>query len=431
MMLFHDKPANADITNGLKRARLLTDLAYTPVKRMAASDVVFPDGKARDFVPSWFKAGFPVKGAVYSSVVRTQKFIGYNISVETFLTAVRDGNSILYTKDHAYGVRNNSAAVYGTVCSEFVSFVWNLPASYPTSRWHLIPGNRCLGQPPLEELKLLDSLLNATHVTVITDIVRDDDGRVVSIEVSESSMPRCRRTRFTPEQFLLAWYGNEKPYRVWRLPEYSISYEPLAIAPQKWEEERGVESDPVLPAYRYNTVLCPDRGNRANYLASEPVMLDFLEEGWDMACVTPENGETFSVPVSEGKAVLPELKPGFYSACGVKADGTKSDDVFWCVCAFEDAGMPAVVHAGDTVKVHIRTAACDPVIRYSFILLSNEGAVCTGFFPGEESISGEAFLGIPAAGAPGACAPGDYVLLLTAKNRYGEYASGEFPFTVA
>ena len=50
------------------------------------------------------------------------------------------------------------------------------------------------------------------HIAIVTDILRDVDGNVHIISVSESTPPVCVTKDFTPEEFKCYWLGSG--YRV-------------------------------------------------------------------------------------------------------------------------------------------------------------------------------------------------------------------------
>src|SRR5690349_14342584 len=89
----------------VERARALSQLQWTPVA---------------DTMPSrrggYFEKGKQYTGAPYSSVRSVGRYIGFDISVPTFLAAVENPHSVLYT-ENLTGKVPNAALYYGTVCS--------------------------------------------------------------------------------------------------------------------------------------------------------------------------------------------------------------------------------------------------------------------------------------------------------------------------
>ena len=95
----------------LARAKQLTDIRWTPI-----ADV--PMYLKKEDVYTVFPKGVEVVGLPYSSVERTDKFIPENVSFETFLSAVANPHSKLYTAGHGKVCRAN----FGIVCNSFVRY---------------------------------------------------------------------------------------------------------------------------------------------------------------------------------------------------------------------------------------------------------------------------------------------------------------------
>jgi hypothetical protein len=57
----------------------------------------------------------------YSSVRSEGRYIGFDIALRTFLAAVENPRSVLYT-ENLTGRVSNAAAYYGSVCSAYTSY---------------------------------------------------------------------------------------------------------------------------------------------------------------------------------------------------------------------------------------------------------------------------------------------------------------------
>src|SRR5688572_33041159 len=92
------------------QARILSQVRWTPVA---------------DGMPNrqggFFEKGREYTGVPYSSVRSVGRYIGFDISLRTFLAAVENPGSVLYT-ENLRGKVPNAAAFYGTVCSAFTSY---------------------------------------------------------------------------------------------------------------------------------------------------------------------------------------------------------------------------------------------------------------------------------------------------------------------
>ena len=417
MELYHDIPESQGVANALKRAAQMRDLWWTAIRPMPSGlAYVTPEGEKGYFsgTAPMFR---PQRGVNYSSVRLHEKFVGYNVSIETYLSALANPNSCLYTKfQHKNGLRMYS--YYGIVCSCFVSYVTGRPYRTPCAAWPKLPAVEQIDTTDLNKLKLCDIVLNPKqHITIITDIQRDIEGNVQLITVSESSLPYVTSATYTPEQFRSHWkIGTD--YSVYRYHEIDkVTYTPTPFAP--------VPGDPYCGEAKINSSIMTDFGNKANYeLGVDPVEVTFLEEGWDALRVTGPDGIRVYEP-QDGKA-LPETKvPGFYTAVATKRSGEVSDPLEWCVTDLHAETDKAVYKPGEPVRIRFRNSLPDEVfhliinnhtdnIRHQQYLTEDEKKA--GCFTAEEN--------------PGYQVPGKYRVLLIAHGKYGCYASGRCEFTV-
>ena len=91
LVLFREKPETQYHEWALARARQLTEFTFTPVKDIPTYLSSTEKGV--------FKAGEEYKGFPYSSTESNDKFICENVSFETFLSALANPDSVLYTKN--------------------------------------------------------------------------------------------------------------------------------------------------------------------------------------------------------------------------------------------------------------------------------------------------------------------------------------------
>ena len=141
MTLTHDLPASRGVENGLKRAKRLVTARFTPIRRFP---IVIPtsyaDGSSvmqEAYAGPWY----PHTGMPYSSVRWVEKYIGYNVSFETFYTALSNPDSVVYTKPIT-GTGQNVHNHYGVVCSCFASEVLDFPYRVPCIRIPNVPRHR-------------------------------------------------------------------------------------------------------------------------------------------------------------------------------------------------------------------------------------------------------------------------------------------------
>ena len=415
MHLYHDRPASTGVENALRRAKQLSQLCYTPIRPLpivekirGASGERADSANVETHSPAWL----PVTGVLYSSVRRTETYVGYNITPETFVTALSNPNSVMYTKPIT-GTGQNVHNYYGIVCSCFVSYCLNIHYRTNCARWPSIPGIHEVDTAELENIRLADVVLHKVyHIGIVTDIERDEEGKVRFISVTESTLPFIRTTRFAPEEFRNYWLANN--YVVYRYDGVDdVPYTPDPFAP--------VEGDPEGEAF-INRSLMPDFGNKANYrLGEQPVELSIFEEGCREAEITDPDGRKILLLAEDGFVRFMPEKTGLYSACCVLPGGERSASVFWCVTGLTVEAEKKEYRFGEEVTVKISNPAKDPIVAYQYNRRDTEKGARGGWLDlkEEETVT-----------IPGPSAAVGVELYLIAKNAYGCYTSRRIPLEI-
>jgi hypothetical protein len=368
----HTAPKSQGAYNAIRRMRQITDLAWSP----AAGDKIrreyyLPAGSYEDTrehglrdVSQFFSPDKVYKGLPYSRY----NFIGLGnssgrkfASIETFATAATNELSVLMQQ--SYDIRDYGSAYYGTDCSMSVSYALGLP-QVTTALMDRMPGLNYLYDISengvyhnIDDLELADVLLlSDSHCAMVTDIIKDDSGKVTYVEVSENSMTYlgyARRWMWEKQEFL-EWFADFAVYRYGALD--TIEYTPNPFVPMPDEGN--------LIAYTDYRVM-PFRGNKAIYVESskdtpdgETVptpsialivrnLVDGNVTGNPLAfthILIRKNGEDWGDPIEidASKGIEPYIISGIaldqdeanYTACLVAySDGTitkQTDPCEWC-----------------------------------------------------------------------------------------------------
>ena len=415
-MLIHDAPRSQGVANVLKRARQMTEFRWTPEKKCPVGLFLLEPPK-RTFVGTHFPAFHPQKGLLYSSVRNLEKFIGYNVSFETFVSALANPDSVVYTRPQLFGGMRN---YYGIICTVFVGYALNTPMRKACYCWpydsHVTP----VDSSDLNNLQLCDIVLDPTrHIAMITDIERTEEGDVRYITVSEGTLPLCKVTRFSAKEFRGYWLENG--YSIFR-------HDGLEDVPYTPTPYVHLEGDPDLPLPPVNSALLPNFGNRANYMLEEAVELTILEDGWE--CVQITGSEETLLPITEGKVSFLPQKTGFYRAY-CRAGERESEAVEFCVT---------------DIPVQIDRASCKPGEGVTVTFLTEDEPVGwiiheTGrwdyrggdIFTEEEKKQGRFTVrkaGRNADPKVQLLEPDSYQIFVLAKNEYGVYKSRYLDVTV-
>ena len=135
-------------------ARIMSRVKWTPVA-----------GGMPNRRGGYFEEGTEYTGVPYSSVKTVGRCIGFDIYLKTFLAAVENPHSVLYTENLSGNV-SNAATYYGKVCSTFTSYALQCSLPYrsshhgPQSRDGVVlvasprrPGARRRNRPPRSALR--------------------------------------------------------------------------------------------------------------------------------------------------------------------------------------------------------------------------------------------------------------------------------------
>jgi len=199
---------NYDIA--LRRIDYLQRLRFTPLAKV-------PDGypsSGQSTNPSntyYFLSGRVAQGVPYSDVAETRTYVPNNVSLRTYMTAVKNRRSLLYTEELAtntskYGKTyktGNRRAYYGSVCCGFTAWVMGMDTMYLAGAYgaNNVPGLSSVAYNGVEDLRPLDLIWNEGHISIISEIWKDEFGKVKYIVWAEMSTPYCYLTPYTPEQF--------------------------------------------------------------------------------------------------------------------------------------------------------------------------------------------------------------------------------------
>ena len=334
MDLIHTKPKNEIEAAIIARSRELTDFKWTPVR-----DIPTRVSRYGDFSYIVLPEGEPLRGFLYSSTEETDKFFTENVTHESFLSAIPNPYSKLYQPGHGAF----AAANYGIVCNGLVRYAYGIPYRVPTKMWYSIPGMckvMSRGEYTVDELRLCDILYafgeGHGHVALITDIIKNENGEVVGIEVSEAVRPTCRRATFTPEEY----YEKYKRFEICRYDRMD-EVPPLDRELHALLFESGIEK--ITPR------IAVDNGNKSNYLLGEETIITANTDGTDKIEILSGSKVIEEYTVT-GKAVIPVVLPRGYYIARLKKSGDYTE---FAVCKAE------VTHEVKDGKITVSADPCD------------------------------------------------------------------------
>ena len=330
-MLKSTKPNTKGKEAALYRCRQLTEFKWTPVGDVPCFTKTTDKAK--------LPAGVEQKGMVYSSTEPNDKFIAENVSFETMLSVIANPDSALYHKDlNGHG---NSWTYFGIMCSGLVRYALDIKPRYTTKRWKDIHGMVKVaeaGAYVAEQIQLCDILLTydkRKHVTLITDVLRDENGTVQKVEVSEAIPPVCVRNQYD----LGTFFEIYADFSLWRYD--FVDTVPMPDAEENARLQRGV---PHLPS------IAVDYGDKANYRACEDVVISSFVNGENQVEIYRENELIETLLFSGRGKVSKQFAPGYY----VLKQKNTGETVEFCVT------WPKISHTVKDGMITVQADSCDP-----------------------------------------------------------------------
>ena len=278
-----DVPKNVGVLNCIKNAKQLALIKYN-------TTAVLPNQIAD------YPANTTLNGIPYSSVRLYDKFVGLNVSLHTFMTAIHDPNSVIYTEIME---TPNAKTYYGEVCSSFTAYCLNSPVREITRK--ILANTTDYITKDINEIELGDICVNDSHIVIITDIIRSWYGEILYVVTTEALPPKCMITSYTFEEFKAE--VNLKSYRIASYNNISkVTYAPSKYIPLYNETKQRIDYSPI----------CINYGDKAMLPEGSEIVVHVLDStnatGID---VYKENTKIDSYPV--GSVTLSNLEVGTYT----------------------------------------------------------------------------------------------------------------------
>lgn len=273
-----------------KRAEQMAEIQWTTLREMPTQGGFYPQGKT-------------VKGIPYSSVKEMEKFVGQYVSFYTFMTAVSNPKSVLYTENVIeppyHGT--NCSSFYGTVCSMAVNYVLGLPYSYTTSTYKSLPCFEMVNPQSLDAIMPGDILLqDKKHVVIVLDLYKKN-GRVSSLSILESyGGGGTHIYRHSRKSINTRWQRDN-----WEL----LRYKDL----DKITEIESMAFNDYPFDTPFNSPVCCNRGDRASFAAGEKIVLNNLDGNLHQMRIIHDGVEEGTIVSSGNDVTFSTLSPGIFT----------------------------------------------------------------------------------------------------------------------
>lgn len=167
------------VLNSIASANQFANIEYTPIRRLPYCPGI---GK-KSFIP----AGTPCKGIPYSSTGVVSKFVGQTVSFYTFLTAIKNPRSVLYTRRIAF--RPTGSTYYAGTCFNITGYAFGSHMGYFDNTYSHIDIDKDYEFVSPYDMQDGDLLWSGSHVAMVVRVFRDDHGRILNYMAVQSHPP--------------------------------------------------------------------------------------------------------------------------------------------------------------------------------------------------------------------------------------------------
>lgn len=316
-----------------------------------------------------FEVGKEYTGVPYSSVKHVGRYIGFDIFLKTFLAAVENPKSVLYT-ENLYGKVTNAECYYGKVCSSYTSYalqcgIWYVSKVHgpefregvtivePQSAQAARPGDIIYTPPARKQ--------GGSHVEMVTEIVRDADGKVTHVRIEESRPQTTSNTLRSVKDFEAHLSSrNRELYRITDLDAWRGRNRAEAFLFPNYEDDSATPE--------INRVLLLDRGDWVPYHKGQPVKINLMDRDDQGigALVIKRSGGVVEKIENPGKGVVERSFDtcGDYTAYCVMSDGSMSQACEFAVCELDFSLPAARVSRGKSWEIQFTSENMNAIILY-------------------------------------------------------------------
>ena len=336
----HEMPPSTSALNIVKRCRQMTDIKWTPAVDIPRLILVQtsnpPDTAEKQYYKGTFKAGVEYKGVPYGRVNQTVQDYGYSygtvghdIDFGTFVSSVSNPNSRLSENDVS-SVAGHNSLIYASVCSGLACYALDVN-EVATANIPSISGLSLIGKVNNNGTLLSDSSfkigdilnLQGEHVGIITDIIRDGDGVIQTVEISEATASGLADKNYANGQIggiarRKGWTRYHLFYERWKdysLYRYSgtVTYTPSQYV-NVGDEFDGyvVEHFPIMPyegeGFAYKTGYIPNNAVKLVIALDGYAYVKVFKDGTEIS------GSPFALTEGADSIDISTITAGDYSA---------------------------------------------------------------------------------------------------------------------
>lgn len=254
-----------------------------------------------------YGAGTTYYGVPYSLAIKTDTHVGTQTSLYTFITAVDNPGSVLYTEDLRRFPYNgfDCAPYYGSTCSNSVMYALGIEPPFYTYTIPALSGIKKSQVQSADDVEPCDILLKSGHVVLVYEVSRGADGKLKQVCIFETTSDQGHDTwfrAFTADEFKVWWKkGEYVRYQYKYLNDVVYTSSPLT----------PLSGETRLANYRPLEV-CTSLGDCVTYWRGQDVKITYMAKGYKTIVVFKDEEFYSEVPISYPTTTLSDLPCGEY-----------------------------------------------------------------------------------------------------------------------
>ena len=280
----------------LQRAWEMANVVWTPVNPVPQR------------FETYYEPGQTVTGIPYSSVKEINTYLFQDVSYHTFMTAVHNPKSVLYTENISQSPYHglNCAPFYGGVCSSTVMYALGVSIPYYANQIIDLPFMHKLERQVVDSLKVCDVIWKPGHVQMVFDVEHRAD-TLYKISMFESLGKSAHISHYTAKGFKQMWTAYD--YVAYRRDNIIYTPEPKSF----------VGFSPI----DYNDDLCPSKGDKAVYRTDDTILINIFNTNYEKIVLRKGDRIVHSDTFKGDAYQFNDLEPGIYF-CYLQTGDSKS-----------------------------------------------------------------------------------------------------------
>lgn len=269
----------------LNRAYQMAMMEWVPLKPVPTNNKLYFEGNKK------------VIGVPYSSVKEINTYLFQDVSYHTFISSVKNPNSVLYTENIScppyHGL--NCATYYGSVCSSSILWAFGIDIPYYANQ---IIKLSCVDKidQNIDSLKVCDIMWCPGHVQMVYNIEYKVD-KICQISTFESSGHVAHISTYSREDFIKLWETTGYIGYRYKYIEYS--------------NNRFVPSP--FNNITINNDMCPSKGDRAVYRTEDIISINIFSSNYKDIILYKDGVELSRSSLKGNMYQFVDLSPGLYS----------------------------------------------------------------------------------------------------------------------